>query len=91
MAKLVEALFGIVHHVAEAAAAGAIKEGAKRARRFVRAVDTKLTGVQRLAEGEIEACATCGISKREHDDVDAGHAFVAPTRKRRRKKERNRS
>jgi len=86
--KIVEAIFGIVHHVAEAAAAGAIKEGAKRARSFVREVDTKLTGVQRLAEGEIEACARCGTPRREHDDVDAGHAFVAPSRKQRRKKKR---
>ncbi len=86
--KIVEALFGVVHHVAEAAAAGALKEGAKRARSFVRAVDSKIMGVERLAEGEIAACARCAVPKREHDDVDAGHAFVAPARKRARRKKR---
>ena len=81
----VEAVLGVVSRIAEAAAAGALREGARRARTVMRDVDHKLGRVQRLAEGELEPCKRCGTIHREHGRED--HAFVGgeprPRRRRR--------
>jgi hypothetical protein len=84
--KPVEAFFGAIATVAEAAAAGAIKEGAKRARGFVREIDGGLGKVERMGAGELEVCEACGRTKREHDKPTSKcAAFVgAPRRPRKR-------
>ncbi len=87
--KPVEMLFGAVAAVAEAAAAGALKEGAKRARGFVQEIDGSLDKVERMGAGELEVCEACGRIKREHDKPGSGNlcpAFVGAPRRKARKR-----